>query len=368
MTFGERFAGTPGLEKAADFLHSVLDELDFSVDRQAFTIPRWLPKRVSLRVLSPYCHEIEARCFLFSPPTPSDTFEGSLRWLGKHRVWERQEWELFCIVDHLGAPIGLISGRPQYKAIFQGGIERPQLPHFIIGETDAEAVLARTKRGECLKLGGEISLDMKTSELTVSNNVYATIMDSRSLAKKRTVILVAHYDTVPGTPGAYDNASGVAATVELARRLREKNRIENMSLLLTAGEECNLEGSRRFCTRLRGANSDFLPSLSIVLDGIGRGTTLELWVTPDILSVVIGLVRRCKWDGDIKIITPPPPASDHVPFIELGIPTITITIDDQELLHSSADNLDTRIEENIEAVVNFAEEFVVFVMHCLGII
>ena len=32
-------------------------------------------------------------------------------------------------------------------------------------------------------------------------------------------ILGAHYDTVPGSPGADDNASGVAATLEIARRL-----------------------------------------------------------------------------------------------------------------------------------------------------
>jgi Zn-dependent M28 family amino/carboxypeptidase len=39
---------------------------------------------------------------------------------------------------------------------------------------------------------------------------------------KATEILVigAHYDTVPGTPGANDNASGVAALIELARELR----------------------------------------------------------------------------------------------------------------------------------------------------
>ena len=32
----------------------------------------------------------------------------------------------------------------------------------------------------------------------------------------------AHYDTVPGTPGADDNASAVAVTLELARRLQQE--------------------------------------------------------------------------------------------------------------------------------------------------
>ena len=34
-------------------------------------------------------------------------------------------------------------------------------------------------------------------------------------------VLGAHYDTVPGSPGADDNGSGVAATLEIARRLAE---------------------------------------------------------------------------------------------------------------------------------------------------
>ncbi|HZP93839.1 MAG TPA: M28 family peptidase [Burkholderiales bacterium] len=34
------------------------------------------------------------------------------------------------------------------------------------------------------------------------------------------VLVGAHYDTVPGTPGADDNASGVAALLEIARSLR----------------------------------------------------------------------------------------------------------------------------------------------------
>jgi Peptidase family M28 len=36
-----------------------------------------------------------------------------------------------------------------------------------------------------------------------------------------TIVIGAHYDSFPGTPGANDNASGVAVLIELARQLRE---------------------------------------------------------------------------------------------------------------------------------------------------
>src|SRR6478752_7060926 len=46
------------------------------------------------------------------------------------------------------------------------------------------------------------------------------LVPSRSGASESGCIVVgAHYDTVPGTPGADDNATGVAALLELARQL-----------------------------------------------------------------------------------------------------------------------------------------------------
>jgi hypothetical protein len=52
------------------------------------------------------------------------------------------------------------------------------------------------------------------------------------------VMLVAHYDTVPTTPGAGDNASGVAAVLETARALQNGPPLCNdVILLLTDGEE-----------------------------------------------------------------------------------------------------------------------------------
>lgn len=39
--------------------------------------------------------------------------------------------------------------------------------------------------------------------------------------EKKAVVIGAHYDTVPGTPGADDNASAVAGLLELARLLRD---------------------------------------------------------------------------------------------------------------------------------------------------
>src|SRR4029434_3329401 len=50
------------------------------------------------------------------------------------------------------------------------------------------------------------------------------------------VLAGAHYDTVPGSPGADDNASGVGAVLELARLLREQHRARTIRLVAFVNE------------------------------------------------------------------------------------------------------------------------------------
>ena len=52
-----------------------------------------------------------------------------------------------------------------------------------------------------------------------------------------TVILGAHYDTVPGTPGADDNASAVAVLIEAARLLRDRRAARTIRFVAFACEE-----------------------------------------------------------------------------------------------------------------------------------
>ena len=51
------------------------------------------------------------------------------------------------------------------------------------------------------------------------SNIEATLIGQ---AKPREIIVIgAHYDSVPGTPGADDNASGVAVLLEIARHFKD---------------------------------------------------------------------------------------------------------------------------------------------------
>ncbi len=59
--------------------------------------------------------------------------------------------------------------------------------------------------------------------------------------------LMAHYDSVPGSPGAADDATGVAAVLETIRAIKAGGQPErDIIVLITDGEEAGLLGARAF--------------------------------------------------------------------------------------------------------------------------
>lgn len=60
------------------------------------------------------------------------------------------------------------------------------------------------------------------------------------------IALMAHYDTVAGSPGAADDSAGVAAILEIIRVLRLSPRERDLVVVLTDAEELDLDGAKAF--------------------------------------------------------------------------------------------------------------------------
>lgn len=75
-------------------------------------------------------------------------------------------------------------------------------------------------------------------------NVMATLKGTDS---SKSIIMVSHYDSVPTSPGASDNGSGVAVLLETARALLSGPALKNdVIFLFTDGEEYGLLGAKAF--------------------------------------------------------------------------------------------------------------------------
>ncbi len=93
------------------------------------------------------------------------------------------------------------------------------------------------------------------------------------LAHPAPLIIAAHYDTVPGSPGADDNASGLAVLLEVARRLRDVALARPVQVIAFCLEEENLLGSLAYAEQLKGCDQPIRGAL--VLECVGYATSIE---------------------------------------------------------------------------------------------
>jgi len=86
------------------------------------------------------------------------------------------------------------------------------------------------------------------------------------------VVIGAHYDSVDGSPGADDNASGVAGTLALARRFANARPARTLRFVLFANEEpphfqTAQMGSWQYAKRCRERNEKIVAMLSLEMLG-----------------------------------------------------------------------------------------------------
>ncbi|MEM9977247.1 MAG: M28 family peptidase [Cyanobacteria bacterium P01_D01_bin.2] len=78
------------------------------------------------------------------------------------------------------------------------------------------------------------------------------------------VVIGAHYDTVPGSPGADDNATGVAVLLELARQFFYQPARRPVRLVAFDLEEYGLLGSHAYVSALQGQPIHLMLSLEML--------------------------------------------------------------------------------------------------------
>jgi hypothetical protein len=96
---------------------------------------------------------------------------------------------------------------------------------------------------------------------TTLTNVYAILKGSDPESAKRIVLVTGHYDsrntnvldTTGDAPGANDDASGVAVSLESARALSKLKFRATVIFLTVAGEEQGLDGARHFAQMAKEA-------------------------------------------------------------------------------------------------------------------
>jgi hypothetical protein len=150
-------------------------------------------------------------------------------------------------------------------------------------------------------------------------------------AGPRVLLLAAHHDAVPGSPGANDNAASVGLLLDLwARLAADPPRRLTVRFGFFGDEERGMLGSRVYART--AALGDLVGVVSLELCGIGD--SLALWdVTPALAETP--LVRAWiaaaeslgyRRDETYHLAEPVPFfGSDHRPLVDRGVPGVGLT-------------------------------------------
>lgn len=198
----------------------------------------------------------------------------------------------------------------------------------------------------------EAGIDPSSESVPYSRNIVATVPGAES----GMVIVGAHFDSAEGTPGADDNASGVAVMLELARRFANRPQSRALRFVAFANEESPYfrtgeSGSRVHARACRDADEEVVAMYSI--ESVGYydarpGTqrypfpfALFMPSTADYVALIgnvpsIGLVRKTRIAfraaSNLPAAAMALPASvpgvdwsDHREFWALGYPAVMVT-------------------------------------------
>ncbi|MFZ5944162.1 MAG: M28 family metallopeptidase [Bacillota bacterium] len=177
------------------------------------------------------------------------------------------------------------------------------------------------------------------------------------------IIISAHHDHLGSLdnqlyPGANDNASGVAAVLEMARVLKSKEHLPySVIIAFWGGEEMGLLGSSYFVE-----NPVVDPAqvrMVINLDSIGSGADNDfiIW-NGDAGKIVQGIYSHLQEleGGEFVLENTTQNSSDHKPFSQAQIPAITILA--ANWLNKNHTSLDNQVLINYDKIFFLAKNLI----------
>ncbi len=152
----------------------------------------------------------------------------------------------------------------------------------------------------------------------------ANIVGRRAGTRSEHIVLCAHYDTKVETPGALDNAAGIAVLLALAEQLTHIEANAGLEFVAFTGEEYSNGEADTEYIRLKGEDLDRILA-AINLDGIGYGIGANTITMMSHSSLFQAEVTRLtdKYPGIVWV--EPWPQSNHSTFAQRGVPSLALS-------------------------------------------
>ncbi|WP_420627835.1 M28 family peptidase [Candidatus Leptofilum sp.] len=357
---GPRYGGSPGNHRAAAYIAQVFADAGLQVEPQRFACPNWAENSTKLTLNN---QPLPAVANAFSPPcdvtaravpisTRQEAFNANLT--GKIAILHGQltqsplppkTW--FLLSDEQRQLIELLETKQPAALITVqsrfGDLER------LIEDADFLLPSATVNAATGLKLLNAPNLPIRlqietTTAPGYSENMVGTLPGQTS----NKIVLCAHYDTKVDTPGAFDNGSGTAVLMALARQFSQHPPKCTLEFVAFSNEEYLPNGDDEY---VRCGENSFHQIIAVLnIDGVGQtlGTnSIAQFASSESFAEMMQTIIQ-DFPGFTAV--DPWPASNHYTFFSRGIPALAFSsVGHIHNIHLRSDTIDklnpTRLAE-----------------------
>jgi aminopeptidase YwaD len=198
------------------------------------------------------------------------------------------------------------------------------IPAASVSQADGKELLRAIQTGATVRL----TVDGSMAQVHAANVVAVRTGGPRS------IVIGGHFDSVPAGPGANDNGSGTATTLELARVLAQSPTQFTLRFVAFDAEEVGLLGSAHYVSQLSDAERQSIVAM-INLDMVGVGTETKIGGSDDLTALARTAAGRLGESAGS--LGEAPGGSDHASFLRVGIPSVFIYRSNDPNYHAPTD-------------------------------
>ncbi|MGD8998309.1 MAG: M28 family peptidase [Anaerolineae bacterium] len=359
LEIGPRPVGSSSNHAAADYIRGVLQDCGLDVALQEFACPLWEERQTYLELDGEDLTRGEPAEPIvtandFSPPcdvTAPTVALGTLVELEETHMTGR----IGLLYGELTKGTGLGARRavyvPEHHRHMIGLLEQ-KMPAALITIHSKVSSLERLIRDPSFTIPSatvpaEVGLALlqhtgRSLRLKIDSHQapsqFANVLASRAGHRPERIVLLAHFDTTSNTPGAVDNASGVAVLLALAEAFSHSDLPVSLEWILVNGEENGGLGDAAYLREREDRLDQILAVIN--LDGVGQrvgaNTITVMGASQPFQAQVRDLHRR--YPG--VVWAEPWYESDHGAFLWQGVPCVPFTsVGVANIGHLPADNV-----------------------------
>lgn len=321
---GSRAAGTDGETRAADYIRDQLAGYGYSAELQPFTFDIFSDAGSTAEIVSPPRGAIDVYAL---NPSIDGSAEAQVisTGLGRPEEFPADTAGKIALIGRGDIPFGDKAANAA-AAGAAAALVYNNSPGPFLGNLGApSAIPAASMSGddgqELLSLLGAGPVTLRLTVRTQSGpresrNVVARPPDGQCRA-----VVGGHYDSVPAGPGANDNASGSATSIEMARVLAADGQFDGVCFVLFGAEEVGLLGSAAYIESLSTTQKQQLEGM-VNLDMVGVGSQWFIAGSLALRDLAVGQAERLGFSRTVPLDASAGGGSDHASFIAAGVPAV----------------------------------------------